>query len=100
VLKTYPYTLFFDNPSFVFQNAEYTRMGAITKYYHNMFKNIDPSYDKSDVSDITFWTSTLYKDGTTYQPVCVSISLAGFIFVGFDDPKYNDKRPVRPFMEF
>jgi len=101
VLKTYPYTLIYDTHSFIVQNAEYTHMGAITKYYHNMFKNIDPSYDKSDVSDITFWTSTLYKDGTTYQPVCVSISLAGFTFVHVGDaPKYNDKRPVRPFMEF
>ncbi len=105
VLKTFPNTLFYEaeTAAFIYTNVELTRMGYITKYYHNMFRAIDPSYDKGDLETITFWTSTLWKDGNTYTPIRVKISTAGMSFGGsldFETVKATDERPVRPFMAF
>ncbi len=100
VLKTFPNSLIWGTNNFYYMNEELTRNGWITKYYHNMFKAVDPSYDKGDLATITFWTSTIHSLSSGTKPIRVQISTAGFIFEGLDAPDYSAKLPVRPFMEF
>jgi hypothetical protein len=100
VLKTFPNSLIWGTNNFYYMNDELTRNGWITKYYHNMFKAVDPSYDKGDLATITFWTSTIHSLSSGTKPIRVKISTAGFIFEGLDAPDYSAELPVRPFMEF